>query len=203
MTIYIYNLYKSLCASCTIFVLLCYLNCPTNALTTCESFLSSPLLVSDVAYLRVPQLKDPRDFEVNICCQSTDDLQRDRQCFLVKKDQRELETSFPDVSPMSVNSTRVCASVHPCEWKVWLNLHFFLSASPHQRCYSKMCFPVLSNTSTRRVNRFCSPVYFHFLTSSSTLVLSSFCRGLLRVFVLPRDGWLSKRKSSSRTSKKI
>lgn len=69
---------------------------------------------------------------------------------------------------LTVNSSEACASPRPpvserCDL-----------TSPHQRGYSKMCFPLLCNTSARRVNRFCSRVYFHFLTSSSNLVYPSF-----------------------------
>ncbi len=86
--------------------------------------------------------------------------------------------------------------LYSCEWKLWLKLY---SSSPHQRCYSKVCFPVWSNTSTRCVSGFCSQVYFHCWTSSSTLMFCFFCWGLLCVFVLPEDGCLSKRKKMNRS----
>lgn len=160
----------------------------SNKHTDNSSLLCRRLLSLDVAYLQATQLRDLRDFEVNICCQSTDDLQRDRQCFLVEKDQREFfffgnvfSRCLPD------ECKQHCASLHPREWKVWLNVH--VSTSLHQRCYSKMCFPLLSNTSTRCVNRFLLSGLFSFPNLLLCPRASSFLSGLaLRVFVFA-SGW--------------
>lgn len=180
------------------FFLPCYLNYLPNTWTTCESPLSPPLDVTllDVAYLQESQLKALRDSEVNICCQPSNHLRRDRKCFLVKKTKASGDAFSRCLSDEWKQNERVCASFHPGEWKVWLNIHFFLSSSPHQRRYLKMGFPV-----KQYLHSVCQQVQlsdlFSFLNLLLYLCVFFFCRGSLHVSPLPRDAWLSKRNRMS------